>query len=122
MSLDPYGYPTDREPEPPAGRSALLVFAVAGACLAAAGCCSGGGVLFIGTTEDVGYDAIGPALLLSAPAWPAAGAGLATVGLYLALRRGWVAAGPNLLLGGLGGCLAWAVAFLGVVILASLSR
>lgn len=114
MALDPYGYPTEYAPEPN-GRWWGTAIGLAGLCFAGAICCMGGDLLLMQTTDDVGLDWVGVALLLSFPMWPLLGIGLTTLTMYGATRRGWTLLGPNVLIGGALGVGLWILIFLGTI-------
>lgn len=115
MALDPYGFRSENEERPPSGDSGWFsgVSTVAWLAAAAFTCAGCSGIMAFGEERsgDAWYDKVGVWLLLISPAWALAGIALATATLHGLARRWWTAAGPNVVIGGCGGCLGWSVVF-----------
>lgn len=122
MPTDPYGFP-DRSPAPRPHRSneGRLLGAVQVVLLGlSALCCGTGATWLMGFADpddplDVNVLVF---LFFSSPAWPLAGAAVATVLLRSTVQRWWAVAGPNVVVGMGAGCLAWLVVSLAVFALA----
>ncbi|HNH47415.1 MAG TPA: hypothetical protein PKY30_10270 [Myxococcota bacterium] len=122
MARDPYGFHQD-EPAPSGERgwsAWLLPGTVTLLFLTCSLCCAGGATFVTSFAEDQPrlIDKAGVWMILSLPLWPALGVALSTLVMYAGLRKWWVAVGPNLILGVVGGLGFWFLAFLAVVIVA----
>ncbi len=124
MSPDPYGFP-DHVPPPRPHRSSegRLLAAVQVMLLGLSALCCGTGATWLMSFADPA-DPLDVNVLVflffAAPAFPLAGAALATVLLRSTVQRWWAVAGPNLLVGAGFGCLAWLVVSLAIFVLAVL--
>ena len=120
MAQDQYGFRSENPERPAPGDSGAFaaVSTLAWFGLALFVCAGCSGIMLFSNPEDGDewYDRVGVWLLLVSPAWIVAGIAVATAFLHGVVRRWWTAAGPNVVVGGCGGCLLWGVAFLGWVI------
>ncbi len=122
MARDPYGFHQDEAA--PTGEQGWAAWMLPGTviviCLASSLCCAGGATFVTSFAEDQPrlIDKAGIWMILSLPIWPMLGVALSTLAMYAGLRKWWVAVGPNLILGVVGGLGFWFLAFLTVVIVA----
>ncbi len=121
MAVDPYGYREENvERPPPGGGGCAAISSLAWLCLSILTCATCSGAMFFGEPDpgDQWYDQVGVWLLLISPAWMLAGIGAATAFLHRVARRWWTSVGPNLVIGGCGGCLLWGMLFFAWVVFA----
>ncbi len=122
MARDPYGFHQEESGAVAQGGWSgwLLPGSVTLLCLFGCLCCAGGATFVTSFTEDQPrlIDKAGVWMILSLPLWPLLGVALSTLVMYAGLRKWWVAVGPNLILGVVGGLGFWLLAFLAVIIAA----
>jgi hypothetical protein len=122
VAQDPYGYSVEDggQPAPSSGGwfAGISTLAWLGAALFV--CCGCSAILPFGDPQpgDQWYDRVGVWMLLVSPASILAGIAFATAFLHGVARRWWTAAGPNVVIGGCGGCLVLLVFFIGWVMFA----
>lgn len=122
MALDPYGFRSENEERPAPGDSGWFagISTLAWSAFALFVCAGCSGIMAFAEDrpEDQWYDKVGVWLLLVSPAAFLGGIAVATATLHGVARRWWTAAGPNVVIGGCGGCFVWLVGFVGWLIFA----